>query len=352
MPVYLDKKTKKYYFTCCYKDYNGEQRRKLKRGFKLSRDAKAAEREFLAQYATQPDFTFQAMYDLYIADCNARLKLSTVATKERLFIHAILPFFRALKLADINPAHVRRWQNDILRRYEPTTQKQIHGQLSALFNFAMKFYGLKSNPARLAGSIGTFKAHSAKFWTVEQFNKAMKFIKPAYKAVYYLFFYGGLRHGELLALHVKDYDPAARTININKSLMTVKGVNYIGPTKNLQSTRVVSIPASVCALLDDYIKLLYEPEPNEPLFMYFNESGLRYRLDYAAEKAGLEKIRVHDLRHSHASLLINLGVNILAISRRLGHDNIKTTLDIYGHLYHTTNEEIAGKLDNLITAQK
>lgn len=349
MPVYQDKKTKKYYFSCYYTNWQGERKKKKTEGFKYSRDAKAAEREFLAQYATQPDFTFTAMYDEYMKDCKARLRPSTCATKEGLFKHAILPFFHSLKLSDITPVHVRRWQNDIIKRYEPTSQKQIHGQLSALFNFAMRFYGLKENPARLAGSIGAFKAHSAKFWTVEQFNKAMQYVAPAYLAAFSLLFYGGLRIGELLALEIRDYNPAAKTISISKSLEYINGKNYIGPTKNTQSTRIISIPASVAALIDEYMNFLYEPEPHEPLFIYFTRSQLAYRLDEAAKKAGLEKIRLHDLRHSHASMLINLGINILAISKRLGHDDIKTTLNIYGHLYHTTNEEIAGKLENLIT---
>lgn len=352
MSVHLDSKTKKYFFTCRYTDWQGNRQRKLKRGFKYSRDAKAAEREFLAQYATQPDFTFTAMYDEYMKDCKARLRESTCATKEGHFKHAILPFFGKMKLADITPVHVRRWQNDIIKRYEPTTQKQIHGLLSALFNFAMRFYRLKENPARLAGSIGAFKAHSAKFWTVDQFNKVMQYIEPGYLAAFSLLFYGGLRIGELLALEIRDYNPSAKTISISKSLEYINGKNYIGPTKNAQSTRVISIPATVAALIDEYMNFLYEPEPHEPLFIYFTRSSMAYRLDEAAKKAGLEKIRLHDLRHSHASMLINLGINILAISKRLGHDDIKTTLNIYGHLYHTTNEEIAGKLENLIAGKK
>lgn len=323
MPVYLDKNTKKYYFKCYYTDWQGEKHQAKRRGFALAREAKAAEREFLAQYATNPNFTFQEIYEKYIADCSVRLRKTSVTQKQSIFTFAILPFFHAMKISEINPVHVRRWQNDILLHYAPTSQKIIHGNLSALFNFAIKFYGLKNNPARIAGSIGTLKAHRAKFWTVEQFNLAMKFTTPATKAAFTLLFYSGLRVGELLALTIQDYNPASRTISVSKSLAIIGSSRYIGPTKNSQSTRIVSIPASVCALLD--------------------------KLNVAAEKAGLEKIRLHDLRHSHASLLINLGINILAISRRLGHDDIKTTLNIYGHLYHTTNEEIAAKIENLIT---
>lgn len=348
MAVYQDKERKTYYFSVTYKDWNGQQKRKLKRGFKLARDAKAAEREFLAQYAQQPDFTFQAMYELYIADCRTRQRPSTVHTKEAHFEHAILPFFHALKLSEITPAHVRRWQNDMMNNYAPTTQKQIHGILSALFNFAMRFYHLASNPARIAGSIGTLKSTRAKFWTVEQFNAAMKFVAPKYRAFLNLAFYSGLRPGELLALEIRDYNPTARTITVTKSLEYIKGVYYIGPTKNAQSTRVVTIPATVCNMLDEYISRLYEPEPQEPLFLLVYRVSLLQHLNRAAKKAGLENIRLHDLRHSHASLLINLGVNILAISRRLGHSDIKTTLNIYGHLYHTTNEEIAAQLDDII----
>ena len=350
MPVYLDKNTKKYYFKCYYTDWQGEKHQAKRRGFALAREAKAAEREFLAQYSTNPNFTFQEIYEKYIADCSVRLRKTSVTQKQSIFTFAILPFFHAMKISEINPVHVRRWQNDILLHYAPTSQKIIHGNLSALFNFAIKFYGLKNNPARIAGSIGTLKAHRAKFWTVEQFNLAMKFTTPAAKAALTLLFYSGLRVGELLALTIQDYNPAARTISVSKSLAIIGNARYIGPTKNSQSVRVVSIPASVCALLDEYLKLLYEPEPEEPLFMYFSKSTLLDKLNVAAEKAGLEKIRLHDLRHSHASLLINLGINILAISRRLGHDDIKTTLNIYGHLYHTTNEEIAAKIENLITS--
>ena len=189
MPVYKDEKTNTWYFSCYYKDWQGQQRRKLKRGFALQREAKEAEQTFLSQYAAQCDMTFAAMYDIYMADFKARSKKpSTVATKEGHFTSAILPYFGNIKLSDITPAHVRDWQNKIIQQYAPTTQKQLHGQLSALFNFAMKFYGLKQNPARLAGSIGEFKADTADFWTVEEFNAAMEYTPEPFRTAFFLFF--------------------------------------------------------------------------------------------------------------------------------------------------------------------
>lgn len=349
MSVSYDEKYKTWTIEFHYKDFQGNRKHSKRRGFKLKRDAQKAEQEMLAFYSTQADMLFSAMYDHYITDFKARTKKpSTVATKEGQFTHAILPYFGNLKLSEITPAHVRDWQNKIMQKYAATTQKQIHGQLSALFNYAMKFYGLPQNPARIAGSIGEFKANSSDFWTVEEFNAAMEFAPEPYKTAFTLFFYAGLRRGELLALNVGDYDPATNAITVSKSLERVKGVNHIGEPKNKQSIRAVTIPASVAAMLDKYISTLYEPTPEEPLWPTLTGDHLAYRLEQAAKKAEVKKIRLHDLRHSHAAMLIDLDVNILAISKRLGHKDIKTTLNIYGHLYKEHAEEIAQKLENKI----
>ena len=346
MSVKQDKLTGKFYFSVRYTNWQGERKQKKATGFALAREAKAAEHEFLSKYDRQCTLSFSAMYDIYITDFKARTKKpSTVATKEGHFTHAILPYFGKLKLTDITPAHVRDWQNQIIAKYAPTTQKQIHGQLSALFNFAMKFYGLKQNPARLAGSIGEFKATSSDFWTVEEFNAAMEYTPEPFKTAFFLFFYSGLRRGELLALNIGDFDAASNTITVNKSLERVKGVNHIGEPKNKQSIRTVTIPASVAAMLTQYIKTIYEPSPNEPLWPTMSGDHLAYRLEQSALKAGVKKIRLHDLRHSHAALLIEMDVNILAISKRLGHKDIKTTLNIYGHLYKEHAEQISKTLE-------
>lgn len=330
-----------------YKDFQGKTHKTCRRGYKLKREAQKAEQELKAFYSLQADMLFSAMYERYITDFKARTKKpSTVATKEGHFIHAVLPYFGNLKLSEITPAHVRDWQNQIIQKYAATTQKQIHGQLSALFNYAMKFYGLPQNPARVAGSIGDFKADTADFWTVEEFNAAMCFAPEPFKTVFFLLFYSGLRRGELLALTIGDYNPTAKTITINKALERVKSVNYIGEPKNKQSIRTVTIPASVAAMLDKYISTLYEPAQTEPFWPTLTGDRLAYRLEQAAKKAGVKKIRLHDLRHSHAALLIKLDVNILAISKRLGHKDIKTTLNIYGHLYKEHAEEIAQKIEN------
>lgn len=349
MSVYQDKATGKYYFVCTYKDWQGKSHRKYTRGFKLARDAKAAERDFLNQQHGTNCMSFKALYELYIADCRARLKESTVISKDSLFQHSILPFFQRFdNIGNITPAHVRQWQNELLTKYKPTSCRRIHSQLSAIFNFAVKYYGLARNVACIAGGIGKRKADSSSYWTLEEFDKAIEQVQTLQdKAALTVLFYSGLRVGELLALTVADYDNKANTITVTKTLSRTATGYVIAPPKTPKSRRTVTIPCKASAVLNAYIATLYEPQPRDTIFIGLNGNHLAYVIKLAAAGADVKKIRVHDLRHSHASLLINNGANIKAVSERLGHDDIKTTLNTYGHLYKNQDNALAAMLDKL-----
>ena len=348
MPVYQDEKTKRYYFSCYYVNWQGERKRKVKRGFALAREAKEAEREFLSQYNARADMTFQRLAEIYLEDCKARLKEITLQNKTRDINNVILPFFAKHKITDITPAIVRQWQNGIIEKYAPTTQHQYQGQLSAIFNFAMKFYGLQQNPAKIAGTIGSLKSERARYWTVATFNKVMEQVTDQQaRTAFIVLFYSGLRIGELLALTMADYDRAAAMLDINKTASRIKGVGYIiTPPKTKKAIRKVVIPRRAAAVLDEYINTLYEPQPKQRIFF---RNGLYFlrQLQQAAETANAPKIRLHDLRHSHASLLINNNVSIKAVSERLGHEDVTTTLNIYSHLYAQQDNNIAEMLDKL-----
>lgn len=348
MSVYQDKATGKYYFVCTYKDWQGKSHRKYTRGFKLARDAKAAERDFLNQQHGTNSMSFKALYELYIADCRARLKESTVISKDSLFQHSILPFFQRFdNIGNITPAHVRQWQNELLTKYKPTSCRRIHSQLSAIFNFAVKYYGLARNVA-CAGGIGKRKADSSSYWTLEEFDKAIEQVQTLQdKAALTVLFYSGLRVGELLALTMADYDSKANTITVTKTLSRTATGYVIAPPKTPKSRRTVTIPCKASAVLNAYIATLYEPQPRDTIFIGLNGNHLAYVIKLAAAGADVKKIRVHDLRHSHASLLINNGANIKAVSERLGHDDIKTTLNTYGHLYKNQDNALAAMLDKL-----
>ena len=284
-----------------------------------------------------------------LGDMEPRLKRTTMQNKRYLIEHRILPFFGNLPLNEITPAHVRQWQAQLLAdKVAPTYAKTINNQLSAIFNYACKYYGLGINPARLAGSAGKKDAQEMSFWTVEQFNEFISHVKklPARTGLSVLF-WTGLRIGELLALCPEDIDLEARALTVRRNFQSVEGEEVITDPKTQRGRRVVTLPEKLCDEIRAYEDALYDPQPDDRLFPFTKHYFRRALLKGCAE-AGMDPIRLHDLRHSHAALLIHLGTPILLVKERLGHEDIQTTLRTYGHLYPTTSDEAVKKMDDLM----
>jgi integrase len=224
--------------------------------------------------------------------------------------------------------------------------KTIHSQLSAALNYAVKHYGLANNPCHIAGSIGKQKAGKMMFWTVSQYEQFCKYQdKPAMKVAFDTLFYTGMRSGELLALTADDILPDLR-ININKNYAVVDGVEMILTPKNESSIRQVAISQFLYDEITEYISNLSDYRSDERIF-YFTVRALEKDIHRVGDKAGLPRIRVHDLRHSHASMLINMKVDIKEISERLGHESVKTTWDTYSHLYPDSDKDLADRLNEI-----
>lgn len=216
-------------------------------------------------------------------------------------------------------------------------------------NFAKKYYKLQSNPAALCGSMGKKKADEMQFWTPAEFNQFIAQVdNKALSAVCFrLLFYSGMREGELLALTLNDFDFKANTINISKSYARLNGKDLIQTPKTPKSKRVITMPPEIMELVRDYASRLYDYSPESRLFP-ITKSYLAKEIERGAKAANIKRIRVHDLRHSHASLLIELGFSPLLISERLGHENIETTLNTYSHLYPNKQGELAEALSKIV----
>ena len=351
--MYLENGKKKYYCSIRYTNHAGERIQHKKQGFTKSSDAKQYEKEFLEKITGSVTMTFRSLSALYLADCKARLKPTTYRQKEYFFKANLIEYFKDMPMCDITPIMIRKWQNKLLTHdppYSETYMKTCSNWLSAFFNHACKYYGLKSNPVRIAGSIG--KSHSGRldFWTVTEFKKFMKALKAdePFIMAFELLFYSGMREGELLALTVTDFDATAATVSISKTLSVIDGKIIITPPKTPKSKRIVTLPPKVASHLQDYINSMYEPQQNERLFPTLSKYNLGKTLKRTAAAADVKEIRVHDIRHSHASLLIELGFPPLLISERLGHERIETTLQIYSHLYPNKASEVSMKLDKFV----
>lgn len=350
MPTYKDEKTGLWYCKFVYTDWTGTRRQKKKKGFRLQKEAKEFELDFLSKSQASCDMKFRLFVDLYLEDCKARIKVTTYPGKVNIFKQHILPYFGELKLNEITATTVRQWQTKMLSsgKYKPTYLKSIHNQLSAALNYACNFYGLKENPARKCGSMGKKKADKMNFWTLDEFRAFDEAIgnKVITKTVFNLLYWSGIRSGELLALSLRDFDFAARTVTIDKNYARLDKEDLILEPKTPKSNRTIGIPSRVCDMVKDYASRLVDYEDGDRLFDV-TKGFLYHEMKRISEQSGVKKIRIHDVRHSHASLLIELGTNILLVSERLGHEDVETTLEIYGHLYPKKDEEVAGRLDRL-----
>ncbi|ENK0837072.1 site-specific integrase [Clostridium botulinum] len=348
MAVYKNEKRGTYFCSFYYTDWTGKRKRKKKEGFKRKKDAADFEREFLNKQSNNTDINFENLVSIYLEDIKNKIRITTYNQKEFIVNSKIVPYFKDLKINDITPNHIRKWQNEIINNnYSDTYLKTINVQLSAIFNFAVKYYNLSSNPVVKAGSMGKKNADTINFWTVDEFKTFMQYIKkPIYKLIFNILFWTGMRIGELMALTYRDIDLENKIINIDKSYTKLKKKDIIDDPKTPKSTRSITIPDFLCQEIEDYKSKMYEIKENQRIFTMSKQS-VNQMLNRICKKAGVKKIRIHDLRHSHASLLIELNFTPLLVSKRLGHENIETTLNTYSHLYPNKDSEVAKKLDEL-----
>lgn len=348
MPAYKNDKRGTWFVSFHYTDWDGKNRRKKKEGFKTKREALEYEREFKAKMGGGTDMSFGSLVELYMEDCRTRLRETTCASKQWLFDSKILPHFRDVAVRDITPTMIRKWQNELLsdpENYSQTYLKTINNQLSACFNYAIRFYGVQKNPVVLCGAFGKGKAEEMQFWTRDEFYQFIEAVeKPAARLAFEILFWTGMRSGELLALTLNDVDFEKSTIRISKTITQINGKTIISPPKTPKGNRTVVIPCFLLALIRDYADRLVDYEPQEQLF-YFTKHFLKREMENGCRKSGVKRIRVHDLRHSHASMLIEMGYQPLLISERLGHENIQTTLDTYSHLYPNKQNEAVSAME-------
>lgn len=342
-----DPKTGKWLIQYRYTDWQGNRKKSMKRGFKTKREAEEWLQNFLATKQADFNMLFEDFLKIYYADMETRLREHTMRTKKYVFDLKILPYFGKMKMNEITASDIRKWQSELIKQgYAPTYLKTISNQLAALFNYAVRYYDLPNNPCRKAGSMGKGKADEMNFWTKEEFDKFIDAImnkQQSYMAFMTLF-WTGIRIGELLALNVADVDFEKRTISIMKSYQRMGGRDVITEPKTPKSKRVIAISQFLAVDLQDYVNSMYGVQGEDRLFP-ITKYYLEHEMQRGIKESGVKRIRIHDLRHSHASLLVEMGFSPLEIANRLGHEKIETTLNTYSHLYPDKQEQLADRLD-------
>lgn len=353
----------KYRIRVNYVDAHGKYKQIERTAYGMD-EAKAVERQLQMKVESKElttSMTVQQLYDEYMKAKRYEIRETTWDKTRRNLERYVLPTMKTVRIDKLNARVLQQWKSDIEEQeLAIKTRKNIFSEFRALLNYAVRMEYLPRNPLTV---VGNFKdAYSVKkemdYYTAEEFQQ---FISAARTTTlddwhFYVFFciafYMGMRKGEIYALKWSDIRDGRMYVSRSIS-QKVKGADRETPPKNKSSIRDIQIPKPLIKILTNHKERCSTIEGfNDDMRICRCTSCLRdasvdrRNREYAAA-AELKRIRIHDFRHSHASLLANAGINIQEISRRLGHANIEETWNTYSHLYPKEEERAVRVLEDV-----
>ena len=366
MSIHKDKKRNTYYV---------KYLNKTKRGFASKKEAMDYEASLrtgaIKPKAKEIKYLFSFMADDFLASKKNEVAYASYVLYKQIIRENIKPKFLEKNINDINEKDCRDFKDYVCKtKYSTKRKNRILHLFKNIFRHANEYYGLSNDPTYVIKTINTvyeerikWKSKALNIWSNEEFNLFIACVKnEKYKPIFITLFYTGLRLGEALALNWNDLKDNCLSITKSNSKVCETGNYMIKYPKNVSSIRDVSINKS----LNDYLLSIKEKEKkkdnySDTWFIFGGEKPLSRtsieRVKNAAVKmSGVKKIRLHDFRHSHASILIGEGVDIVAVSKRLGHSNVSMTLKVYTHLLDKNDDKLVDFVEksshDLLTAIK
>lgn len=345
-----------------------EEGRRLihKSGYSSKREAERAVFAYMAKspserVAEKVSDTVESAFAVYIESKRGMLAQGTLYNLERNYKRHIAPAFEARKVSSLVKADILKWQSDLWNEKGTNGELLRNGTCKAIRETFAGFTEWVSEVYSIADPFEGVKAprrreqkKDMQIWNAQEFERFSEACAPEFRELFKVLFYSGCRLGEALALTKSDFtydtESESYSIHISKSAQVSRaGFEVITPPKNTSSNRIVSLPSFLSESLSE---VLEDTAPGQ--YVFGGERPLcRQRVSEALaqgiELAGLPRIRIHDLRHSHASLLISLGVPITAVSKRLGHSSVNTTLSTYAHCFKDTESALLKCLNSYIS---
>ncbi|MFR2031715.1 MAG: tyrosine-type recombinase/integrase [Collinsella sp.] len=352
MPVYKDDSNGTFFVQCYYRDARGSKRHKTKRGFSSEVEAAVWESQFKSLNGGAMDMTFSEFVEVYASEVKPRIREHTWITKEYIINDKLVPFFGDMRMCDVRPIDVIRWQNELTEHrdadgkpWAPTYLRTVNNQLNAIFNHAERYYGLTDNPVRRVDKMGSKETGEMQFWTKDEYLRFSEAVmdKPLSFHAFELLYWTGIRCGELLALTPSDFMLESSRLRINKSYQSLHGVDTVTDPKTPKSVRTIVMPPS-CATRWRTSSSYETTSP--PTSACRVTKHFLAEMERGCKASGVKRIRIHDIRHSHVSLLINMGFSALDIAERVGHEAIDITYR-YAHLFPAKRAQIADALSEL-----
>ena len=241
------------------------------------------------------------------------------------------------------------YRDEKKKPYSQTYLKTLHNQLSAIFNHAVRYYELRSNPAAKVGNMGSEEHKEMLFWTKEEYKKFSfeMMDKPVSFYAFEMLYWCGIREGELLALTPADFNFDKETVTINKSYQRLKGQDVITSQKTKKSNRTIKMPQFLCEEMKEYLGMIYGLKKKDRIFTV-TKSYLHHEMDRGAKAVGVKRIRIHDLRHTFCSNLVQSGMDVSVVRMIMGHEHLSTTQK-YTHLSNPYIEDSLSRYWNQST---
>lgn len=353
---------RKWVFEVRYKTLRGDTKRYTSKKFRTKREAEDEEKRFLMQHGSLQayDMTIKNLYDNFFDYQQDKVKSNTLRSYQERFKY--LKSIENIRINEFNSTHYNLWRKEInATNLSDTTKNNTQKLLKILFNYATKWYG--SNFNEVYPKIVPFRdpnqvnIKEMKILTYDEFKKFISVEDDlVYKVAFEILYYCGLRVGELKSLTFRHIDESKRELKVNSNVVKDyfgdKGYLVTTP-KTRSSIRTIPIPEFLLKdiqLLKEQQKKVYGFKDSWFILGSFepiSSDKLRLRKNRNCELAGVPTIRIHDFRHSCASLLISKGANINLIAKYLGHSKVDLLLNIYGHMYKSDLDNIVSQINNL-----
>lgn len=354
MPVYKDKKRGTFYFSF-KRVVDGKTISKTGRGFTTKTAATIAELKALDSL-NKPSIDkikFSDLFELFLSYQQTKVKISTIDSYKRIYKNHISNYFGSKFVFSISSDNLYQWKNEIiLKGLNENFINSILTLMRMLITLAIRKNILSDNS--LLNELESVRVHKLaperQVLTLKEIDQFLdSFIKSDSKEyAYYLYFLGlansGMRPNEYRCLQVKDIQDDYLIVNKSITSKLGKG-DIIQPPKTPSSNRKVLMPHYIIELLLDYTK---DYDPNDFIFgkdKPFRETTIQRYLDKHIQVCNLPHIVVYSFRHSHATNLIKAGVPIKVVSKRLGHTNASTTMNVYWHLFNDDEKQVLNILE-------
>ena len=347
----------------------------IRKGFKTKKEALDVEQHIRVVELREKQFDFLVTTDMIFnileeEDLQNNRKISYISTQKNNYERHIKPYFKDTNLNKLSYEHIFEFREHLKTKSKkqnsnstlsPNTVNKIMILLKKIFDTGVRKSLIDKNPVDNLRKLPISKPIIS-FWSVEEFNEFRKLITEdeiSYDLFFTIAFFTGMRMGEILALNWYDVNLIISTIHVTKTAYFVNNINHINSTKTRAGTRLITINNKLTVMLRDWkekqLDLLKEFTTDTESLQIIQSTPIAITKNMVDKKFkqilsrnnNLKKIRIHDLRHSHASLLINQGEDYLVVKERLGHASITTTIDTYSHLYPSKQKNLANKLDDI-----